>query len=120
MSPTCGIDFLLKIRRSDAISDRINVENCQKLKYSRKLFFLSVKMKLLTNENNVDALKIAIAANEANVSLEIIYQTDGLVPCLVEDKSDLKLFVANAACMFLHEESGILKEKKTINAIEGN
>ena len=76
-------------------------------------------MKLLTNENNVDALKIAIAANEANVSLEIVYQTDGLVPCLVEDNSDLKLFVSNAACMFLHEEFGTLKEKKIINAIEG-
>ena len=33
---------------------------------------MSVKMKLMTSENNIDTLKIAIAANEADVSFEIL------------------------------------------------
>ena len=39
-----------------------NLENC----------IMSVKMKLMTSENNIDTLKIAIAANEADVSFEIL------------------------------------------------
>ena len=74
------------------------------------------KMKLITNENNIDALKIVIAASEVKEDLEIEYGT-GVVPCLVDEKLDLKLFVSNAACQYLHENANLLK-KRAIGAVE--
>ena len=75
-------------------------------------------MKLITNNDNIDALKIAIVANEAKEPLEIIQSEGGLLPCLVDEKSYLKLFVSNAACCYIHEHSGWLK-KEEIGAVEG-
>lgn len=76
-------------------------------------------MKLETNEDNVDALKIVICANEAKISLDIVQVSNSnLVPCLIGE-NDLKLFVVNAACLYLHEKSGFLK-KKAVGAVEGN
>ena len=75
-------------------------------------------MKLLTNNDNVDGLKIVISAYEANVSLQIELQGEGILPCFVDEKYDLKLFVANSACFYLHENVGLLK-KKAIGAVDG-
>ena len=75
-------------------------------------------MKLLTNSDNVDGLKIVISAYEANVSLQIELQGEGILPCFIDEKYDLKLFVANSACLYLHENVGLLK-KKAIGAVEG-
>lgn len=74
-------------------------------------------MKLLTNSDNVDGLKIVISAYEANVSLQIELQGEGILPCFIDEKYDLKLFVANSACLYLHENVGLLK-KKAIGAVD--
>ncbi len=76
-----------------------------------------IKMKLVTNENNIDALKIVIAANEVKEKLDIL-PGSGLVPYLLENESDLKLFVVNQACLFLHENAQVLK-KRAMGAVEG-
>lgn len=75
-------------------------------------------MKLFTNENNIDALKIVIAAKEVKEQLDIEINSSGsdLAPCLIDN--DLKLFVVNSACLYLHEKSGTLK-KKAVGAVEG-
>ena len=58
-------------------------------------------MKLTTNIDNIDALKISIAANEAKNPIEIdLANSEGLLPILMDEKSNLKLFVSNAACLF--------------------
>ena len=74
-------------------------------------------MKLITNENNVDALKIVIAANEVKQSVEIELGGD-LVPSLVDESSDLKLFVVNSACLFLHENALVAKIKKSPDEVQ--
>ena len=53
-------------------------------------------MKLITNENNIDALKIVIAAYEVkqNIEIELSSQSGDLVPSLIDESSDLKLFVS--------------------------
>ena len=73
-------------------------------------------MKLITNEDNIDALKIIIAANEAGQTLEIEKGSGFLVPCLLD--GDAKFFSVNAACLYLHEKTNLLK-KKAIGAVEG-
>ena len=75
-------------------------------------------MKLITNENNIDALKILISANEVKSQLNIEHGGGGLVPCLVEGSTDLKLFVVNSACLFLHQNAEVLN-KKSATAVEG-
>ena len=76
-------------------------------------------MKLTTNEDNIDGLKIAIAAFEAKIPLEVEFSSNSLTPCLFDENSDLKLFVANAACCYLHEQPKLLK-KRAIGAVEGD
>ena len=76
-------------------------------------------MKLTTNGDNIDALKISIAANEAKTPIEIdLANSEGLLPILTDEKSDLKIFVSNAACLYLHEKAGFLKED-SISSVEG-
>ena len=76
-------------------------------------------MKLATNGDNIDALKISIAANEAKTPIEIdLVNSESLLPILTDEKSDLKLFVSNAACFYLHEKAGFLKED-SISSVEG-
>ena len=71
------------------------------------------KMKLITNENNIDALKIAICAYEVKQQIEVVLGTSSsdLVPSLIDESSDLKLFVVNSACLFLHENAQSLSGK---------
>ena len=71
-------------------------------------------MKLTINEDNVDALKVIIAANEANQSLDI-EKGNGLVPCLAD--GDAKFFSVNTACLYVHEKASLLTKKVT-KAIE--
>ena len=76
-------------------------------------------MKLTTNIDNIDALKISIAANEAKNPIEIdLANSEGLLPILMDEKTNLKLFVSNAACFYLHEKAGYLKED-SISSVEG-
>ena len=75
------------------------------------------KMRLITNDDNVDALKIIIAANEAKTTLAI-EKGSNLVPCLIDDENEAKFFSVNAACLYLHEKPNLLK-KKAIGAVEG-
>ena len=76
-------------------------------------------MKLTTNGDNIDALKISIAANEAKTPIEIdLVNSESLLPILTDEKSDLKIFVSNAACLYLHEKAGFLKED-SISSVEG-
>ena len=72
-------------------------------------------MRLITNDDNIDALKIIIAANEAKQKLSI-EKGSGLVPCLVDGEA--KFFSVNAACLYLHQKPDLLK-KKAIGAVEG-
>jgi hypothetical protein len=73
---------------------------------------------LTTNWDNIDALKIAIAANESGQKLDLVQESGGgMLPCLADEKSGLKLFVSNAACSYLHEGPGVLK-KKSVNAVD--
>ena len=77
------------------------------------------KMKLITNENNIDALKIAICAYEVKQQIEVVLGTSSgdLVPSLIDESSDLKLFVVNSACLFLHENAQSLSGK-TIEEVQ--
>ena len=77
------------------------------------------KMKLITNENNIDALKIAICAYEVKQQIEVVLGTTSgdLVPSLIDESSDLKLFVVNSACLFLHENAQSLSGK-TIEEVQ--
>ena len=86
--------------------------------WKNKFLFLSFemskhKMKLITNENNIDALKIAICAYEVKQRIEVVLGTSSgdLVPSLIDESSDLKLFVVNSACLFLHENAQSLSGK---------
>ena len=79
----------------------------------------STAMKLITNENNIDALKILIAANEVEEQLTIEYGNAGcLVPRLVTsgDSPNLSLFVANSACVFILHQKKVAKD---IRPVEG-
>ena len=71
------------------------------------------KMKLITNENNIDALKIAICAYEVKQQIEVVLGTSSgdLVPSLIDESSDLKLFVVNSACLYLHKNANVLIDK---------
>ena len=77
------------------------------------------KMKFITNENNIDALKIAICAYEVKQQIEVVLGTSSsdLVPSLIDESSDLKLFVVNSACLFLHENAQALSGK-TIEEVQ--
>ena len=76
-------------------------------------------MKLSVSGGNVDALKIAISANEANVNVGIAHETSvtTLTPCLTDNNGDLKLFMPNAACSYLHESKNLLT-KNSLDAVE--
>ena len=74
-------------------------------------------MKLFTNSNNINSLKLLVSSNLAKVDMDVVYVSptkDSKDTLPVLEVGGAKLFMPGPAAVFVLQEGGLLKDDELI------